>query len=67
MSDFRWNGGGEFKGRKWESDLPTDAAVSYTSFQTRFFINNKCSLSSSIWHFPLITSLVVLWEFMVTL
>lgn len=28
MSSFRWNRGGDFKGRKWDTDLPTDAAVS---------------------------------------
>ncbi|XP_069085433.1 transmembrane protein 209 isoform X2 [Pleurodeles waltl] len=27
MSSFRWNGGGEFKGRKWDTDLPTDSAI----------------------------------------
>ena len=30
MSDFRWNQGSEFKGRKWDQDLPSDAAVSVT-------------------------------------
>lgn len=33
MSSFRWNRGGDFKGRKWDTDLPTDAAV-----RTAFFI-----------------------------
>lgn len=28
MSSFRWNGGGDFKGRKWDTDLPTDSSVS---------------------------------------
>ena len=28
MSSFRWNRGGDFKGRKWDTDLPTDSAVS---------------------------------------
>ncbi|XP_006633485.1 transmembrane protein 209 [Lepisosteus oculatus] len=27
MSSFRWNGGGDFKGRKWDTDLPTDSAI----------------------------------------
>ncbi|KAG8440082.1 hypothetical protein GDO86_006033 [Hymenochirus boettgeri] len=27
MSSFRWNAGGDFKGRKWDTDLPTDAAI----------------------------------------
>ncbi|XP_072038570.1 transmembrane protein 209-like isoform X2 [Amphiura filiformis] len=27
MSDFRWNQGSEFKGRKWDQDLPTDSAI----------------------------------------
>ncbi|XP_058510929.1 transmembrane protein 209 isoform X1 [Ochotona princeps] len=27
MSAFRWNGGGGFKGRTWDTDLPTDSAV----------------------------------------
>lgn len=29
MSSFRWNRGGDFKGRKWDTDLPTDSAVSF--------------------------------------
>lgn len=28
MSSFRWNGGGDLKNRKWDTDLPTDSAVS---------------------------------------
>lgn len=27
MSSFRWNGGGDLKNRKWDTDLPTDSAV----------------------------------------
>ncbi|KAE8616776.1 hypothetical protein XENTR_v10008885 [Xenopus tropicalis] len=27
MSSFRWNSGGDFKGRKWDTDLPTDSAI----------------------------------------
>uniref|UniRef100_A0A8D0EJM8 Transmembrane protein 209 n=1 Tax=Strix occidentalis caurina TaxID=311401 RepID=A0A8D0EJM8_STROC len=27
MSSFRWNRGGEFKGRKWYTDLPTDSSI----------------------------------------
>ncbi|XP_063074134.1 transmembrane protein 209 [Engraulis encrasicolus] len=27
MSSFRWNGGGELKNRKWDTDLPTDSVV----------------------------------------
>ncbi|KAL2103081.1 hypothetical protein ACEWY4_002249 [Coilia grayii] len=27
MSSFRWNGGGEVKNRKWDTDLPTDSVV----------------------------------------
>uniref|UniRef100_A0A8C5PDT5 Transmembrane protein 209 n=1 Tax=Leptobrachium leishanense TaxID=445787 RepID=A0A8C5PDT5_9ANUR len=26
MSSFRWNAGGDLKGRKWDTDLPTDSA-----------------------------------------
>ncbi|XP_072003602.1 transmembrane protein 209 [Engystomops pustulosus] len=27
MSSFRWNGGGDYKGRKWDTDLPTDSVI----------------------------------------
>ncbi|XP_002730812.1 transmembrane protein 209-like [Saccoglossus kowalevskii] len=27
MSDFRWNGGGDYRGRKWDHDLPTDCVI----------------------------------------
>ncbi|XP_044285015.1 transmembrane protein 209 isoform X2 [Varanus komodoensis] len=27
MSSFRWNRGGDFKARKWDTDLPTDSAI----------------------------------------
>ncbi|KAJ8262256.1 hypothetical protein GJAV_G00164380 [Gymnothorax javanicus] len=27
MSSFRWNAGGEWKSRKWDTDLPTDSAI----------------------------------------
>ncbi|MEJ1280816.1 transmembrane protein 209 [Cricetulus griseus] len=27
MSSFRWNRGGDFKGRRWDTDLPTDSAI----------------------------------------
>uniref|UniRef100_A0A8C1A8M3 Transmembrane protein 209 n=1 Tax=Cyprinus carpio carpio TaxID=630221 RepID=A0A8C1A8M3_CYPCA len=27
MSSFRWNGGGDLKNRKWDTDLPTDSAI----------------------------------------
>ncbi|XP_005140823.2 transmembrane protein 209 isoform X2 [Melopsittacus undulatus] len=27
MSSFRWNRGGDFRGRKWDTDLPTDSAI----------------------------------------
>ncbi|KAM9277392.1 transmembrane protein 209-like [Cariama cristata] len=27
MSSFRWNRGGDFKGRKWDIDLPTDSSI----------------------------------------
>ncbi|NWU72474.1 TM209 protein, partial [Pterocles burchelli] len=27
MSSFRWNQGGDFKGRKWDTDLPTDSSI----------------------------------------
>lgn len=30
MSSFRWNSGGDLKNRKWDTDLPTDCAVSST-------------------------------------
>lgn len=29
MSSFRWNSGGDLKNRKWDTDLPTDCAVSH--------------------------------------
>lgn len=29
MSSFRWNSGGDLKNRKWDTDLPTDCAVSF--------------------------------------
>ena len=29
MSSFRWNRGADFKARKWDTDLPTDSAVSH--------------------------------------
>lgn len=28
MSSFRWNSGGDLKNRKWDTDLPSDCAVS---------------------------------------
>lgn len=34
MSSFRWNGGGDLKNRKWDTDLPTDCAVSLLIVQT---------------------------------
>lgn len=37
MSSFRWNGGGDLKSRKWDTDLPTDCAVSA--------ITSLCTLS----------------------
>ncbi|XP_070558588.1 transmembrane protein 209-like [Ptychodera flava] len=27
MCDFRWNGGADYKGRKWDQDLPTDCVI----------------------------------------
>lgn len=27
MSDFKWNSGGNFNGKDWDSSLPTDSAV----------------------------------------
>lgn len=27
MSSYRWNGGGNLKSRKWDTDLPTDGAI----------------------------------------
>ncbi|XP_072255165.1 transmembrane protein 209 [Pyxicephalus adspersus] len=36
MSAFRWNGGAEFKGRKWDTDLPTDSAILMHVFCTYF-------------------------------
>ena len=29
MHEFRWNGGGDHKGKPWADHLPTDAAVSW--------------------------------------
>ncbi|XP_023564401.1 LOW QUALITY PROTEIN: transmembrane protein 209-like [Octodon degus] len=34
MSSFRWNRGGDFKGRKWDTDLPTDSAIIMHVFGT---------------------------------
>ncbi|XP_063782816.1 transmembrane protein 209 isoform X2 [Pseudophryne corroboree] len=34
MSSFRWNRGGDFKGRKWDTDLPTDSAIVMHMFCT---------------------------------
>lgn len=33
MSTFKWNSGGNFKGKVWEENLPTDSAVSLGSVQ----------------------------------
>lgn len=27
MSEFKWNGGGKYKGKDWDDSLPTDCAV----------------------------------------
>ncbi|KAJ7422547.1 hypothetical protein WISP_37407 [Willisornis vidua] len=34
MSSFRWNAGGDFKGRKWDTDLPTDSSGRNNMFHT---------------------------------
>ncbi|XP_061922744.1 transmembrane protein 209 [Entelurus aequoreus] len=34
MSSFRWNGGGDLKTRKWDTDLPTDCAILMHTFCT---------------------------------
>uniref|UniRef100_A0A8C4GXY3 Transmembrane protein 209 n=1 Tax=Dicentrarchus labrax TaxID=13489 RepID=A0A8C4GXY3_DICLA len=34
MSSFRWNGGGDLKNRKWDTDLPTDCAILMHMFCT---------------------------------
>uniref|UniRef100_A0A8C3AWZ4 Transmembrane protein 209 n=1 Tax=Cyclopterus lumpus TaxID=8103 RepID=A0A8C3AWZ4_CYCLU len=34
MSSFRWNGGGNLKNRKWDTDLPTDCAILMHMFCT---------------------------------
>ncbi|TNN71919.1 Transmembrane protein 209 [Liparis tanakae] len=34
MSSFRWNGGGNLKNRKWDTDLPTDCAGRNNLFHT---------------------------------
>ncbi|XP_032895939.1 transmembrane protein 209 [Amblyraja radiata] len=34
MSSFRWNGGGDYKSRKWDTDLPTDSAIIMRMFCT---------------------------------
>uniref|UniRef100_A0AAX7TXK3 Transmembrane protein 209 n=1 Tax=Astatotilapia calliptera TaxID=8154 RepID=A0AAX7TXK3_ASTCA len=36
MSSFRWNGGGDLKNRKWDTDLPTDCAVSVHDHTQRY-------------------------------
>lgn len=28
MSEFKWNGGSNYKGKEWDDSLPTDCAVS---------------------------------------
>lgn len=38
MSSFRWNRGGDFKGRKWDTDLPTDSAVSPQFYFYLFYL-----------------------------
>ena len=34
MSDFRWNKGADFKGRKWDEALPSDSVVMLTLSDT---------------------------------
>ncbi|NXH22866.1 TM209 protein, partial [Bucco capensis] len=34
MSSFCWNRGGDFKGRKWDTDLPTDSSIIMHAFCT---------------------------------
>lgn len=41
MSSFRWNGGGDLKNRKWDTDLPTDCAVSPNT-HTHWFNQLPC-------------------------
>ena len=36
MSHFRWNGGGDYKGKPWGEHLPTDSAVSTTHVMTSY-------------------------------
>lgn len=48
MSSFRWNNGGDLKNRKWDTDLPTDCAVSlythththHASGSTSYYVKN---------------------------
>lgn len=46
MSSFRWNGGGDLKNRKWDTDLPTDSAVCLQQFDA--ILPMHCSLEEII-------------------
>ncbi|XP_049570456.1 transmembrane protein 209 isoform X2 [Orcinus orca] len=56
MSSFRWNRGGDFKGRKWDTDLPTDSAISsyrYNHLKTFLLILSlEKNLKIGVMRFP---------------
>ena len=43
MHEFRWNGGGEYKGKPWADHLPTDAAVSTFPFRQVYRTKIVCT------------------------
>lgn len=40
MSEFKWNGGSNYKGKDWDESLPTDCAVSNDPFLKSFSENS---------------------------
>jgi len=43
MSAFKWNTGGEFKGKPWEENLPTDSAVRNAAVYSAFITSRIAS------------------------
>lgn len=41
MSEFKWNGGGSFKGKDWDDSLPADSVVSFCFFIVYFLFTLK--------------------------
>lgn len=46
MQDFTWDGGGEWQGRAWTADLPTDSAV-LLYLVAAFLQTPRCALPTS--------------------